>query len=252
MRVFIENDEQYPAVKVIQDTDTPPTGYSEVSSIVGVAKHGVNVIDINTKGWYDKKCVREKLKVMVYTKMQVSLPEHVDDQTKWDLLTLEEKSIATHWFIVGKESFQMEVVNDDRYWVVEAHKYRDWTMKARDSRLKIMEAIVFRRVKDIAYAKKVLSDLMQITKDTVIDIDDITNKLVNKVTAKGMARMYIEGLESVENDGIVAIRDFIDETSGTAFTGGGGFRGLDVTKFRTGHTPDSVANELLNVIDNKW
>jgi hypothetical protein len=114
-----------------------------------------------------------------------------------------------------------------------------------------MEALVFRRTNDLGYAKDILADLDQITKDTVIDIDDITKKLNTKVRGKKMTSMYISGLESEENDGIVAIVDYINSTVGTAFEGNG-FRGLDPTKFKTGHTPDTVADELLTIVDNEW
>jgi len=252
MKIYKESTGDYPAVKVQDDATPTPSGYVEVTDIVELERYGVQGIDINISGWYDKKCVRGKLKTAVYAKMQVTAPADVEDQAKFDLLTDEEKSIATHWFLVGKEDFQLEVVNDDRYWSVKAHEYRCWTMAVRQERLEIMEAIVFRRVLDVAYAKGVLADLNQITKDTVIDIHDLTKELVNPVKSKRMTRMYVEGLESEENDGVVAIKDYIDETAGTPFANGKGFRGLDSSKFRTGHTPDSVADELLKVIDNTW
>ena len=251
MKIYKESTGTHPAVKIQDDATAAPAGYVEVTSIEEIERFGVQSIEISTSGWYDKKCVRAKLKTAIYTKMQIAAPADVENQAKFDLLTAAEKSIACHWFAVGKESFQLEVVNDDRYWVVKATEYRDWTVDVRQTRLAIMEAIVFRRVVDLSYAKDILADLSQITKDTVIDIDDLTKKLISKVRSKRMSRMYVEGLESEADDGIVAIKDFIDSTVGTPFENNG-FRGLDASKFRTGHTPDSVADELLKVIDNTW
>ena len=63
--------------------------------------------------------------------------------------------------------------------------------------------------------------------------------------------MYVEGLESEASDGIVALRDYVNSTAGTPFENDG-FRNLDVSNFRPNHTPNSVADELLTVIDNQW
>jgi hypothetical protein len=251
MKIYIEDNQPIPAVKVLPDGDPPPTGYTEATSIVDIQKYGEEAIDLATSGWYDKKCVREKLKTAVYTKMQIVNPEDVNNPTNWNYLDDAEKSIACHWFFVGNDAFFDEVKNDDRYWTCEAEKYREWTEVVRRVRLNLMEALVFRRTNDLGYAKDILADLDQITKDTVIDIDDITKKLNTKVRGKKMTSMYISGLESEENDGIVAIVDYINSTVGTAFEGNG-FRGLDPTKFKTGHTPDTVADELLTIVDNEW
>ena len=251
MKIYIEDGQAIPAVKVLRDSEPSPPGFTEVVDIPGIAKFGEQVIDVRTPGWYDKKCVREKLKTAVYTKMQIATPADTENQANWDLLTAEEKSIAAHWFLVGRESFLLEVVNDLRYWTVEAMLYRDWTMVARLHRLEAMEAVVFLRIWDLGYAKDVLADLAQITKDTVIDIDDVTDKLKSKVRIKRMTRMYVDGLESEADDGIVAIKDYIDSTAETPFENNG-FRGLDPIKFRAPHTPDTVADELLEIINNDW
>ena len=184
--------------------------------------------------------------------MQVASAEDVDNEVNWNRLSQQEKSIAAHWFLVAKESFLLEINNSLRYWTIQANEYRTWTMEARSVRLNLMEGIVYLRVHDLGYAKDILSDLSQISKDTVIDVNDITKKLNNKIRLKRMTRMYINGLESVENDGVVAIKDYVDETPNTPFANGNGFRGLDASKFREGHTPDSVADELILVIEGKY
>jgi hypothetical protein len=250
MKIYIENGETHPAIKVLQDADPAPPDYTEVIDIEGIANYGVKAIDPYIKGWYDKKCVRDKLKIAVYTKMQVTLPQHVEDPAKWANLTAVEKSIACHWFCVNKQEFQTEVKDDDRYWIVEAEKYREWTMAAKNFRLKIMEAIVFRRVLNLADAKQVLADLSQIYLDTEIDIDDITKKLKKKVRVRRMANMYLEGFTNLADDGEAAIEDFVNSEAGTPFATDG-FRNLTY-QFRTGHTADSVADELLKVIRSEW
>ncbi|MHA1288818.1 MAG: hypothetical protein ACTSPB_15600 [Candidatus Thorarchaeota archaeon] len=256
MKIYVEDIENLPAVLVQLDSEPAPTGYDndyvEVVEIEDILKYGLEKINPSTKGWYDKKCLRDMLKIAVYTKMQILSPSDVDNVVNWGFLNDAEKSIAAHWFLIGREEFLLEVVNDLRYWTIEAMNYRNWTMEARSNRLNMMEAIVFMRIVDLSYAKDVLADLSQITKDTVIDIDDVTNKLNSRVRIKRMTRMYIDGLESEAHDGVVAIIDYIDETAGTPFQNGNGFRGLDASKFRDGHSPDSVADELLEVMEGTY
>lgn len=252
MKIYKQNGQAIPDIKVLKDSSDAPSGFSEVTDIVEIANYGSQRISIDTSGWFDKKCIRERLKIAIYTKMQVSDPSHVNDQSKWDLLTDEEKHVAAHWFTVNKDDFLLEVNDSLRYWTIQALEYRNWTMAARTQRMNIMEAIVYLRMNDVGYAKDVLSDLSQIMEDTVIDIDDVTKKLKGKVRIKRMTRMYIDGLESEAHDGVVAIKDYIDETANTPFQNGKGFRGLDSTKFRPNHTPDTVADELLAVIDGTF
>ena len=248
---WIIKKEHKSIIDVVPDNyDFVSNNATELTDIVIVHSIGESLIDVYTPGWTDKKCVRDRLKTLVYTKMQVSVPSDAELQSKWDLLTAEEKSIAVHWFLVGKQEFQEEIVNDDRYWIIQAENYRKWTERVKEQRLHIMEAIVFRRVVDVSHAKQILADLSQIYKDTVIDIDDVTNRVNNKVRIRRMADMYIEGFTSLADDGEAALRDFINSETGTPFEGNG-FRNYTYT-FRTGHTANSVADELLTVIDSTW
>jgi hypothetical protein len=250
MKIYIEDGQDIPAVKITQDGDPAPSGYTEVTSIVDIASYGSKAVDPSIKGWSDKKCVRDKLRTAVYTKMQIAIPSDVENPSKWANLDAAEKSIAVHWFLVGKEEFQTEVVNDDRYWVLEAEKYRKWTMDVKDFRLKIMEAIVFRRTVSLADAKQILADLSQIYVDTVVDIDAGTKKLNQKVRIRKMGDMYVEGITSLADDGEAAIKDFVNSEAGTPFASNG-FRNYGYA-FRTGHDADTVANELLEVINSEW
>lgn len=250
MKIYKENGETHPAIIVQDDVTAAPSGYTEITDIEGIAFYGVKAIDPQISGWSDKKCVRDKLKIAIYTKMQVAAPADVEDPAKWNNLTAAEKSVACHWFLVGKESFQLEVVNDDRYWVLEAEKYREWTMEVKDFRLKIMEAIVFRRTVALTDAKQILADLSQIYKDTEVDIDGATKKLNKKVRVKRMNDMYREGITSLADDGESGLRDFVNSEAGTPFENNG-FRNYAYA-FRTGHTANSVADEIIQVIDSTW
>jgi hypothetical protein len=250
MKFYIENNEAIPAVIVQESAEQAPVNYTETTDIVAVEKNGLLGLNKSHAGWRDKKNLRDILKTLIYTKMQIAAPADVENQSKFDLLTDAEKSVATHWFLVGKESFQLSVVNDDKYWTEEAHQYRLWTEEVKEHRLARMESLVFRRMLDVGDAKQVLSDLNQLAQDTIIDIDDITNVLQTKVRVKRLARMYVEGLGSLAEDGVVGLRDFVDSTTGTPFASGG-FRNYNFT-FRVGHTADSVADELLEIIDGTW
>jgi hypothetical protein len=250
MKVYKKNGENIPAIVVQDDLIGAPSGFTEISTIKDLKKLGEKSVDISIPGWTDKLCFRAKLKTFVYTKMQIALPSDLENQSNWDRLDAEEKSIAAHFFLVGKESFLLEVVNDLRYWSLEAMKYRHWTQEVRGQRLDIMEAIVFLRIQDVGDAKLILADLNQIAKDTVIDHDDLTKKLNVKVKVKRLGRMYIQGLSDEENDGVVAIGDFINSSSGTPFANNG-FRNLPHT-FRAGHTVDTVADELLAVMNGTF
>lgn len=91
------------------------------------------------------------------------------------------KSIAANYFLIGKESFFLEVENDLRAWTVKAGEYRSWSMAARTERAELAESILFMRMADVANAKQALADLSQIAKDTVIDIDDVTKRQMEKL-----------------------------------------------------------------------
>lgn len=250
MKLYIEDNELIPAIIVQDDATAAPTGYTETSDIALVAEHGEANINEKLKGFRDKSSVRSKLKTLIYTKMQIAAPADVEDQAKFDLLTAAEKSIACHWFLVGKESFQLEVINDDKYWTQEAGEYRRWTMESRGKRLNRMESIVFRRLQSVSDAKQVLSDMNQIAKDTVLDFNDITKVLNTKIKVKKLTSMYVEGMESLEDDGVVGLKDYINSTVGTPFENNG-FRGLTYT-FRTGYTAGSVADELIEIMEGTW
>jgi len=251
MKIYKKDNEDIPAIKVQDNNEPSPSDYTEITTIDDLMSLGLGSTDISIPGWTDMICFRDKLKELVYTKMGVTSPEDIEDQNKWDLLSDLEKKASAEFFIVGRESFLLEVENDLRYWTVKSMEYRDWTQKVRFKRLEIMESIVFLRIQDICDAKIILADINQIAKDTVIEKDDLTKKLINPIRIKRMGRMYIEGLEDEENDGVVALRDYINETPGTPFQNGKGFRGLDCV-FRTGHTASSVADELLDVMDGKF
>jgi len=250
MKIYIEDGETYPAVQALQDGDAAPAGYSEVTDIETFYKYGKSSTNNLIEGWMDELAFRSKLKVMIYTKMQVTLPAHVDTQANWDLLNAGEKSIAAHYFIIGKESFLLEVNNDSRYWVIKAGEYRCWTQSDRRRRSEMCEAIIFMRMENLGDAKLTLAELNQITKDTVLDIDAVTNKLNGKAKVKRLNQMYIEGLEDEANDGVVAIKDWIQSTVGTPFENNG-FMNLGFP-FKTGHTVQSVADELMSILNGTF
>lgn len=250
MKIYIENNEAIPAVKIQDDVTAAPIGYTEVIDIVGVEKYGLQGVHCLTAGWRDRKNVRDKLKALIYTKMGIAVPADAESDVKYALLTAAEKSIALNWFILGKEAWQFALVNDDKHWAIKASEYRKWTMDMRIERLRRMESIVFRRLLNIADAKQILADISQISKDTILDIDTTTKKLIGKVQTKQLSKMYIDGLESLEDDGVSALKDYINSTAGTPFATDG-FRNLTYT-FRMGNTANSVADELLLIVDGTW
>jgi hypothetical protein len=105
-------------------------------------------------------------------------------------------------------------------------------------------------MQNIADAKLILADMNQVTKDTIIDIDGATNKLNQNAPVKRMNAMYVEGLEDELNDGVAAIKDWIQSTVGTPFEDNG-FMQLTYP-FQSGHTTVSVRDELLSVIDGTF
>jgi len=250
MKVWKENIENWPAVIIQHDAELGPAGFIEVTDIVGISTYGMQGVNESTPGWRDQKNVRDKLKVLVYTKMGIDDPADVDDPAKWNLLTADEKSIAVHWFLIGKHDFQNEVVNDRKYWTVQAANYRKWTMTVKEGRLDLMESLVFNGIKSVADAKQVLSDLDQIPKGLEEFIFDNNNKLTKKVRVRRMARLYINGIQSQEEDGIAGLYDYINSTIGTPFAGNG-LRSITYP-LRGAYTADSLADELLSVIHGTW
>jgi hypothetical protein len=154
------------------------------------------------------------------------------------------------YFIVGKESFLLEVNNDLRYWTITAGQYRAWTMQARMQRAELAESILFMRMLNVADAKQCMADLHQIALDTVIIIDEITNMVTNNVRVKSLNRQYVEGLESQENDGVVAVRDWIKSTAGTPYQTNG-FMNLTYP-FKGSHTSASVRDEMIAALDGTY
>jgi len=251
MKLYKENGEaKHPNIQVLPDADPAPSGYTEITDIVEANKYGSNAINPNTAGWRDKLCFRTKLKTMIYTKMGVAVPADVDDQAKWDLLTDEEKKIAADLFVIGKESFFLEVENDLRAWTLRAGEYRCWTMNCRRERAELCESILFMRMLNLGDSKQCLADLTQIARDTVITIDDVTDKVSDKVRVKSMVVQYVEGLEDEANDGVVAVRDWIQSTVGTPYENNG-FMSLNYP-FKGTHTKESVRDEMLAALDGTF
>jgi hypothetical protein len=250
MKLYTEDNEAIPAVVVLPDTDPAPTGYSEIVDIEGAYKHGLKAISPEIAGWADELALRSHLKTMVYTKMQVTLPVHVDTQANWDYLTAAEKRIAAHYFFVGNESFLLEVENDDRYWMQKSGEYRTWSQEVRRKRADLAESILFMRMQNVSDAKQALADLNQIALDTYMDIDDVSKTLQNKVRVKKLNTQYIEGLEDEAHDGVVAVRDWISSTVGTPYENNG-FMSLTFP-FKGSHTSASVRDELLAALDGTY
>ena len=250
MKIYLEDTPTYPAVIVLQDNDPAPEGYDEITSIVDMATHGLGSLSMDLVGWTDKLSFKTKLKGMIYAKMGVTVPADVDDLAKWDLLDDDEKSIAAHYFVIGRESFFLEVKNDPRYWVIQAGEYRCWTQELRTHRAELCDAVIFLRMQNLDDAKSILADLNQIAKDTEIELDEVTFKTKKKVRVKRLNRMYIEGLRDAEHDGIVAIKDWINSTVGTPFENNG-FKNL-AYPFAGAHTAESVAAELTAILDGAF
>ena len=250
MKLIKEDSGTYPATLAIADGDAVPEGFVEITDIVDAYKKGLAALSKKVPGWGDKLCFREKIKTMVYTKMQVAQPSDVDDQTKWDLLAAAEKKIAAELFLIGKESFFLEVENDLRVWTLRAGDYRCWTMQVREERAELAESILFMRLVNLGEAKQAMADLSQITLDTIIDIDDTTKKLKGKVRVKRMRDMYKEGLEDEAHDGVVAVVDWVKSEPGTPYQNKG-FMNLGYS-FQAGHTSESVRDELLSALNGTF
>ena len=127
MKIYKKNNENIPALKVQDNNETSPLGYTEITTVDDLMSLGLGSTDISISGWTDMLCFRDKLKELVYTKMGVTSPEDVENQSKWDLLSDLEKKASAEFFIIGKESFLLEVKNDLRYWTIKSMEYRIWT-----------------------------------------------------------------------------------------------------------------------------
>lgn len=250
MKIYQEDNESIPAIKVLSDGDSAPAGFTEITDIVAAYQHGASAISPKTAGWRDRLSFRSKIKQMVYTKMQVTQPADVANQAKWDLLSADEKRIAAEFFLIGNESFFLEVDNDLQGWTLKAGDYRTWTMGARQKRSDLAESILFMRMANLGDAKQTSADLSQISLDTVIDIDDVTKKTKSKVRVKRLNRQYVEGLEDEEHDGVVAVKDWIQSTVGTPYENNG-FMNLGYP-FKGSHTAASVRDEMIAALDGTY
>lgn len=250
MRVYLEDLVHIPNVIALPDGEDPPAGYTETTDAVKIANLGLDAAKLKNPGWFDKKCVRDKLRELIYLRMGITSPADVEDPDKWNNLSNEEKYVATHWFLVAKHEFQNEIVNNRRYWSIEALKYREWSMEVRRARLGLMEGLVFTAIQSLTDAKQILKDLEQIPAGSEAFEFDAEGKLVNKVHIKSLSKAYVEGIQALSQDGIIGLRDFINSEVGTPFEGNG-FRSYSYT-CRGGYTIDSLADELVDIIDSKW
>lgn len=240
--------------------ETVSSGYTDITTIENIAKYGEILINKNLPKWRDKKNIRDLLKTLIYTKMGVITANDTEDDTKYALLSLGEQKIALDWILLSKESWQLAVVNDDKYWTEKASEYRAWSTKGNTSgvkqkRLQRMESLVFRRMINLHEAKDVLLNMTQILEGTPIPIDSVTGKITSKVIARKMTDAYIEGIEGTLEDNAGSfvfenLLDYIDSRLNTSFSGKG-FRNLTYT-FRVGHTANTVADELLSIANGTW
>lgn len=250
MKLYIEDGESIPAIKVLPDVEPAPPGYSLVTDIVQSWEYGKVSLKAGVAGWSDELSLRTHLKTMIYTKMQVVAPADVGNQVNWDRLSSAEKRIAAEYFMVGEESFLAEVNDDDRYWMRKSGEYRSWSKAARTERAELAESILFMRMQNPGDAKQALADLNQIALDTVIDIDDTTKKVKGKVRVKRLNAQYVEGLEDAEHDGVVAVRDWIKSTVDTPYENNG-FMSLGYP-FKGSHTSASVRDEMIAALDGTF
>ncbi len=239
-------------MEILPDSETPSSGFTESTDIQTWADQEFRV-NPNTKGFRDKKCLRDKLKSLVYAKMGVTVPADVEDQVKWDKLDDDEKFVAATYFLVGKPDFLLEVKNDEVFWDLQATKYRLWSQEAKEFRLALMESVVFRRITDIAEAKDVLQTMNQVVKDTNIAINN--DVLTDKFLVKNLVKQYVEGIDGTVEDNasgkvFIGLADYIDSRTGTPFNNNG-FRNLSCT-FRGTHTADTVADELLTIMKGDY
>lgn len=91
MKIYKEDNEAIPGIKVLPDADQAPAGFSEIVDIEEAHRYGIKKVSKGLAGWTDRLSFRSKMKQMIYTKMQIASPEDVNDQAKWDLLSPAEK-----------------------------------------------------------------------------------------------------------------------------------------------------------------
>ena len=200
------------------DNGAVPSDYTVITDIVDYENGGKAVGVL-----MDRIAVRKGLKALISTKMTISVESDWDDQVKFDLLNDDEKSIACHWFIVKNKSFRLEVVNDQSYWNQESVKYREWTCKARIARSVDMQTLIFERMVNV---------------NDAIAMINYDFSLWSK---------YHAGTVSLASDGQEGLKDYFNSEPETSFANNG-FRG-NPYPFNTGHTADSVADELIAIVD---
>ena len=81
MKIYIEDGESLPAVQVLPDADSAPTGFTEATTITNVIRYAGKV------GGYDYKAIRSKVQVLAAT-------------TGFTNLSTPEKELTSQWFAV--------------------------------------------------------------------------------------------------------------------------------------------------------
>lgn len=260
-KTFLDADYDWTQTKVhykMEAGTTPSTGYTDKTTIENVGKYGEEITRASPiAAWRDKKNVRDLIKTLVYTKMGVAVAADTENDTKYALLTTAEQSVALHWFVLGKESWQLAVVNDDKYWTENAASYRVWTTEqVRRTRLRRMESLIFRRLLYLEQAKDILLTMTQVLEGTPIPLDASSPaKTTSPVRVRTLTSTFVEGVEGTLEDNagsfvFESLFDYIDSRTGTAFAGKG-FRNVTHT-FRGTHTAATVANELLDIGKGNW
>jgi len=219
VKLYAEDNEAIPAIEVLKDTDTPPAGFSEITSIELWERYGRQAV--GAWPWFrDYKALRAELGIRVNTKAGFD-PSDPGTYTpeNWSKLDAAEQEIAARYFLVP-EGFRATVYTMDEQIELGAAFHAN-ACAARDQRFVRAMAELYCRL-SLEHARETEADLQEILKGTELPTDQ-DHKLTQKAHTKALGSSYrsngIEG--SIEDNGTIGLFDYLLSRTGTPFEGNG-------------------------------
>lgn len=160
MKIYFEDNENIPAIKVLPDSDETPAGFTEDSTVKNIHEHGYNFD-------YDYKAIRRKIQIIAAT-------------TGFSNLSLEDKKLAAEYFSVSKADRE-SVYSVDELYILGAKYHR--------------QSVIARTLREDFAIGEIYTNLAQSEIDEVVnDIDD--NRLSTKYLHRGREGIYSGDLVS--------------------------------------------------------
>lgn len=146
MKIYVEDNENIPAIKILPNDSIAPVGYTENTSIENLDNHAM-------KKGYDYKAVREQIKIVAAT-------------IGFQNLSIIEKELACRWFAVLKSD--RDTVHSMLEQIKNGKLFHEASTVCRGDRLSSVISEIYNRLQS--------SEINELIDDT----SDLTDKYINR------------------------------------------------------------------------